>query len=716
MDLELQDALHLDLETRSIINLRVSGPWTYGEHWSTSVWVACFARGDAEPEHWYPGMPLPLTIVQAVFDGVPWVAHNAGFERALLHTHLVPKHGWPSIPVKQWVCTASLAAAASLPRDLAGVARTLGCGEQKDMEGNTLIKKMMKPSRTRHVPCRLCGVPGCDHSDEFKLELDWYETADAIARGTDYCKQDVRAERAVGLRLPALSPVEREVWLMDQRANDRGVRLDLPMIRKSVVVVKDAMTLLNDKTSDLTIGPYTATQHGGKLTNAAKGLATTQVQKLRMWMAIEGMYIQDLSAQTIRDILMDTPALDAGIKMALELRQEAAKSSTAKLNAYLNRVCADEIMRDNLMYCAAHSGRWGGRGAQLQNLPSRFTIKGHEIAAGLAMIEAGWPAHMIRAFVGSPLEVISAALRGMVIARDGCEFVAADYNAIEARGTAWLFSAPGLLGVFARGEDPYLYQASKTYGIPLETMSPKTHARERASGKIQVLALGYGMGPDKYIATCWKERILVTREQAVRDVGAYREGNPEIRDGWHELDRAVFTAVAERDKPVAACNGKLQFLCRGSWLYMLLPSGRMLYYPQPKIEKRQMRWLDPETGKPAQKWCVTYLGNDAITHKWGRQMMYGGRTTENAVQAICRDRLAYSMLRLDAAGYPPVLSIHDEPIAEVPEGFGNQHDEWDEKEKVMRPCEFERIISQPFDWDRGFPVAAAGWRSKRLKK
>jgi DNA polymerase bacteriophage-type len=142
---ELQDALHLDYETRSTVNLRVAGPWVYGEHWSTQVWVACFARGDADVEAWHPGDPVPDTIFQAAWDGVPFVAHNVGFERAITATVMGPRHGWPILPIERWYCTAAMAAAQALPRDLESVAKLLGCANQKDMDGHRLMKTMMKP-------------------------------------------------------------------------------------------------------------------------------------------------------------------------------------------------------------------------------------------------------------------------------------------------------------------------------------------------------------------------------------------------------------------------------------------------------------------------------------------------------------------------------------------------------------------------------------------
>ncbi len=710
---ELKDALHLDYETRSTVNLPRTGPWVYAQHWSTQVWCACFARGDEEPEAWHPGDPVPETVARAARDGVPFIAHNVGFERAITAGIMAPVHGWPIIPLDRWYCTASMAAAMCLPRKLEDVARILGCLHQKDMEGHRLMLKMMRPSkRVKCVACRGKGVspaghdcPICETRGEF---LYWHDDTPAIARGTAYCAQDVRTERSVCERLRALSPSERQVWLLDQTINERGVRVDIPTVNKALVIAKKATVELNQETQLLT---------GGVLTEEGEvvgGVVTSQVKKLRIWLATEGLNVKDLRKETVEGLLKSAN-LDDLVTQALELRQEAAKTSTAKLNAYLLRTCADGRMRDNLMYHGAGTGRWSGRGAQLQNLPSRYLLKKWQIEIALEMIAEGWSGEDLRRWIDTPLEVLSACLRGMIVASPGHIIYACDYNAIEARGTAWLADARALLGVFARGEDPYLFQAAGIYShVDLSGVDwsdekcvdevKKCYARERQLGKIAVLGLGYQMGWEKFQATCAKDRILITDDEAKEVVFAYRKvSNPEVPQLWREMQDAAIEAVRNPHEPVEAAGGLIHFLKEGPWLYMRLPSGRLLSYAQPVVEKRELPWIDEETMRPAMGWGVSFMGVNSLTHKWSKQYAYGGKWVENAVQGLSRDLLASAMLRLEDAGYSMIVSVHDEAVSEVPEGFGSDR-------------EYEAIMCNSPAWAAGMPVKAEAWHGRRYRK
>lgn len=687
--MKLEDAVHLDYETRSRIDLRVAGPWVYGEDWSTQVWVACFARGDGPVEAWHPGDPVPDTIFQAAWDGVPFVAHNVGFERAITATIMGPRHGWPILPIERWYCTAAMAAAQALPRDLEGVANLLDCSEQKDMEGHRLMKTMMKPYKTTQARIAWkCTNSFCLHVEGDGVILHYRAGADRIERGTLYCAQDVLTERAVCKKLLPLSAKERRVWILDQKMNERGVMIDRPMVTRALDIVTKSMGEINAGMQDVT---------GMWLTKA------TQVQKLKWWLTFEGMTTADLRKDTIVDLLKSNN-LDTHVRHALELRQEAAKTSTSKLKAYLARACADSRMRDNVMYHGAATGRWAGRGAQLQNLPSRFVVTKEQINLAIDWITRGCNGDDIRMWMGSPLEVISACLKGMIIAPPGKELMASDYKSIEAVGTAWLAGAKNLLSVFKRGEDPYLYQASHIYKLALADMSKETHPFERQLGKVAVLGLGYQMGAEKFEATCFKERIIITSKEAKDAVDAYRQSNPEIPELWQELHDGAIDAVRNPEKIVWCANGRIAFLRTGTWLYMRLPSGRRLSYARPKIDNVECPWEDKNTGLLARRWAVTYWGKNSVTHQWCRQIGYGGRWTENAVQGLCACILREAMVRLDDAGYEMILSVHDEPVAEVYEGFGSV-------------AEFEQIMCASEPWAAGMPVSAdGGWRGKRYRK
>ena len=361
---------------------------------------------------------------------MPFVAHNVGFERIMFGKILGQRFGWPVPPLRQWWCTAAMAAALSLPRDLARAGEVLGLSVQKDADGAKVMRAMMRPYRTEKVPCWLCGAKSCGHPEQFRLNLFYREDPELLARGIEYRKRDVETERELCRHIRPLPPIEREVWLLDQLINERGVMIDLLAVRNAQKIVAEAMQELNDRAAELT-GGYLA----------------SQVQKLKWWCNFERVNLSDLRRETVRDLLLDDDTLDENVRKALELRQEAAKTSTAKLNAFGRRACADGRMRDNLMYHGAGMGRWSGRGAQLQNLPSRFMLTKEQRVLGAELIRQGVSTEDIRWSVfGSPLEVVSASLRGMIIAGPGKEFTVRDFNAIEARGTAWLAAAGSKAG------------------------------------------------------------------------------------------------------------------------------------------------------------------------------------------------------------------------------------------------------------------------------
>jgi DNA polymerase len=478
--------------------------------------------------------------------------------------------------------------------------------------------------------------------------------------------------------LQPLSPVEREIWLLDQRINDRGITVDLPTVSNAKKIVEQQLSKLNGELHELT----------GGAVNAA-----TQIAKLTGWLKAEGVELPGTGDELGRhDIehLLAREDLPGASRRALEIRLEAAKTSTAKLDAYLSRTSADGRLRESLLYQgASRTGRWAGRGAQLQNLP-RGGIAHLEQA--LEFIGNGLPAEWLGLF-GPPLEVISACLRPMLTAAPGCDLISADYNAIEARGTAWLAGAERMLNIFRRGDDPYLDMAARIYGRPADTFNKIS--RERQLGKIAVLGLGYQMGAERFGHTCAAQGVVITAKEAETIKRIYRETNPEIVQLWRTLEAAAIRALQDPQRWVNVANGRIGFLKVESRLYLRLPSGRCLIYANPRYEQVETQF--------GPRWGLTFDGISSSTQRWEGQQLYGGKLTENAVQAICRDLLGATLLRLETAGYPVVLHVHDEIIAEVPEGTGDVE-------------EFERLMAEGPEWAVGFPIKAEGWRAKRFGK
>lgn len=288
----------------------------------------------------------------------------------------------------------------------------------------------------------------------------------------------------------------------------------------------------------------------------------------------------------------------------------------------------------------------------------------------------------------------------MFIAAPNHELIAADYNAVEARGLAWLAGASKMLGIFQNGECPYLHMASLIYHRPPQSFDPSS--RERKLGKKAILGLGYQMGLETFLEACEKEGIFIRPQEACDIVSVYRDANLEIPALWRELEDAAIEAVRNEGKPVQCAQGRIAFGKLRSWLYMRLPSGRLLAYNSPELRKQEKPWTGSDD-KPGQKWGVSFFGMDGDTHKWCRQDAYGGLWVQNATQGLCRDVLANAMLKVEASGYPVLLSVHDEIVSEVREGTGDV-------------AAFERIMCNPPDWAADLPLKAEGWRDRRYRK
>jgi DNA polymerase bacteriophage-type len=443
-----QQALHIDFETRSALDLKQVGLYVYAEHFSTDVWVACYAIGGGPVRAWHPGDPVPADLVEHVRSGRPLVAHNAAFERTIW-LRIMTSYGWPEPDFSQWHCTAAMAAAMALPRSLEDAAKIAGCSFQKDLEGRRLMLQIARPRAHIEIACRLCGTaPGqptqpdcaCHNDPTWRREFQWMDDQESVERGTAYCIRDVETERELLTRLRLLTPFEREVWLLDQRINDRGIAVDLPVARNASAIVEERTRKLNAEIGEVT---------GGAVRSA------TQIAKLIDFLKDRDVALpggeNDLGKEEV-EVLLGRNNLPSACRRALEIRLEAAKTSTSKLNAMNARTSADGRMRDNLLYQgASRTGRWSGHGLQAQNLP-RGGLKLVEEA--IEVIGMGWSEDDIACFLGPPLEVISGCLRGMLVAASGYDLMCADYNAIEARGSAWLANAEGLLDVFRREGDP----------------------------------------------------------------------------------------------------------------------------------------------------------------------------------------------------------------------------------------------------------------------
>ncbi len=473
---------------------------------------------------------------------------------------------------------------------------------------------------------------------------------------------------------------------MDQRINDRGIMLDRDLAT-SARAVADAVLAKAGK--DL-----------GEITEGAVQ-AVTQVGQLKAWMATRGFGVSSLSKKAVAEMLSDE-ALPLPIREALEVRVEAGKSSVGKIDTMLRAVCDDGMLRGLLLYWGAGTGRWAGRLVQPQNFPAR--------TAGLP----GWavddlfdhPEDFIAAVLrrdvkalemaGPPLEIIALLLRSMLRARPGHVLVAADYAAIEAVVIAWLCGEEWRLEVFRTHGKIYEASASMMFKIPLAEITKKHPARQK--GKAAELALGFEGGVNA-LKTMGALEMGLAESELPEIVRLWREASPNIKAGWGELNNAALGAVRSAGRVTECLSGRVRFKAAGGWLWLKLPSGRRLAYCQPKIVSKPAPWDKSRTLEGLEAWSV-----NSKTRKWSKRSLYGGLLMENVVQATARDIMADAMLRAEAGGvYMPLLSVHDEIVAEAPEGRADLK-------------EFERLLCDLPAWAAGCPIRADGYIGERYKK
>ena len=702
----MSSVLSLDVESRSAADLRKTGAYRYFEDSSADVVCAAWCIDDGPVQIWARGQTCPPALADHIRGGGRVAAHNATFEYWALKLVLGPKHGWPVPKIEQMVDTMAQAAAMSIPQSLDGAAQALAMEQQKDKDGMRLIRKFSIPRKAKkgEIPGRLYWNDPKDHPEDF----------DAFVR---YCAQDVEVERAIRKKLVPLSDYEQSVWELTLRMNDRGAHLDMALVDALQRIAEQAKARLDKEMLQATGGAVSA---------------CSQVAALTRWLQAQGVDADKLNKNAIEDLL--SSELPEQARRAVELRKEAAKTSTAKLDAMQAAVCRDDRARGLHLYHGAGTGRWSGRLIQTQNMPrGTGTVKDPESAVDDMLTgDARW----IEMIYGQPMSAVSDMLRSCITASPGNRLLAADYSAIEGRVTAWMAGEEWKLEAFRAadaGTGPGIYEltASEILNVLVRTI---TKAQRQAYGKVPELALGFQGGVLAFFAMAsvygvdmaeaypalkatadveiWeraRERYAecLERNDSGTDVMSFeawqasevtkviwRNKHPRTVELWRGLEDAAREAV--QNPGHIATYGKISYIVRRGFLWCRLPSGRCLAYGSPRIEDRKTPW-------GATKPSVTALGVDSVTKRWSRFALYGGLLTENAVQAVARDLMAHGMLTAEEAGYPMVMTVHDEGVADVPVGQGTL-------------AEFERLLCDLPTWAAGLPVVASGWEGLRYRK
>lgn len=645
--------LSIDLETFSSVDIRKSGLYKYVQ--SPDFQILLFAYSfDNEPVRIIDlaqGELLPPEIITALQDpNVIKHAYNAPFEWYCLNKFY-------NSSLEQWRCTMLHGLYCGYTAGLAATAVALGLPEDKRKMGigTSLI-------RTFCVPCKPTASNGQRTRTYPHHEPDKWKLF------KDYCIQDVVTEMEVEKRLSAFPVPEQEqkLWELDQQINAYGVAVDRELVDGALycdeIVTGELMT--------------EAVQLSG-LDNPKS------VQQLSKWLAEEiGEEVDNLRKDTVKKLIKSTD--EGAARRVLEIRQELSKTSVKKYVAMKEAVCSDGRIRGLLQFYGANrTGRWAGRLVQVQNLPrnylktlshARDCVKGKKVDA-------------LKLIYGNVPDTLSQLIRTAFIPSPGHVFLVADFSAIEARVIAWLAGEQWRLDVFATHGKIYEASASQMFGVPIESIDKGSDLRQK--GKVAELALGYQGGPGALISMGALDQGL-TEVELPEIVHRWRSSNKRIVDLWFGLENAALD-VMRTGQPVGIKGLILaresEYKNQQDFLTITLPSGRKLFYARPFLNVN-------EKGRES----LHYHGVNQKTRKWEVVPTYGGKLVENVVQAIARDCLAESLMRLKNAEYQTVMHIHDEAVLDVPENIADL-------EKVTE------IMGQPINWAAGLPLRADGFQT-----
>lgn len=678
--------------------LPLVGAWCYAEHESTEVLCLHYRLPDGISALWVPGWPPPTALFHHITEGLPVRAHNASFEYAIWENVCRKKHGWPPLPLEQLDDSAAQARAWALPGSLESAALVLGLAEQKDAAGAATMRKLSVPRRPTKN----------DKSPWHTLESD----PDGYLRLYSYCAQDTATQRAVAGACPPVP--EPALFRLDQQINQRGVAVDTGLAVACQQIITQAARRYTEEIRDITRGAISG---------------PGQVQAIGEYLRAGGTYIESLDAEAVADAL-SRPTLPPEHRRILEIRAAMSSASVKKLPALLHQTARDGRIRNLFTYCGAgRTRRWSGSNLQPQNLPSagpetvrcqvcgtvrwagryccggpaaplEWGIEAMEAAIGdlqtgdLAYVQGRW---------GDALTAIAGCLRGMLIAGPGLDLICSDFSAIEAVVLAALAREDWRLEVFRTHGKIYEMSASKITGIPFEEFTRhkretgQHHPMRKKVGKVAELASGY-----QGSVGAWKRfgaDEFMDDDEILRNVRAWREASPRVVELWYALERCAIGAV--QNPGTEYRHNDIRYVMRGGVLYCLLPSGGYLSYHRPRLEREETEY-GPRLKLSFWGWNTN--PENGPVNQWIESRTYGGRLAENLCQATARDWLACAMLRLDAAGYPIVLHVHDEVCAEVPQGWGSVED-------------FERVMGGAPAWGADWPIkAAGGWRGHRYRK
>lgn len=649
-----QTILHIDLETYSSEDIKSAGAYRYLASHDFEILLLAYAVDDRPVIviDFTKSEKIPSEFCTLMRDpNVLKVAHNAVFERKALE-----RYGF-NTEIPEWEDTAIMAARQGLPLSLAGVSEALNLGEKaKKSTGKALIKKFCCPRKPTKNDARTRVMPSDSPEEWTQFKI--------------YNKYDVEAEREIYNLLNKYSTpeCERRWWILDQQINDRGIKLDTDMARHIIQVDSKSKEFMLNRIKELT-----------GLNNPNSGA------QLKKWIKSQtGEEVKSLTKDTIPQLIKNAESPE--LKEVLTLKAMVSKSSVTKYQAMLKCVCPDGRAHGLFQYYGANrTGRWAGRLIQLQNLPRNYIEPLDEVREQAKTLEY----EDLELMYGNVPDVLSQLIRTALIADEGKTFCVADFSAIEARVIAWLSNEEWKLEVFRTHGKIYEASAAMMFNVPIEQVTKGSDLR--AKGKISELALGYGGGVPAMRAMGGDK--LEQSDAELQDIiRLWRKKNSGITGMWAGFEKAAKRAI-KTHKLVRTPYKGIAFQANRECLKVKLPSGRCLTYREPGF-------------------CLNRFGNESIkfmgkdsTGKWAEIETYGGKLTENIVQAVARDLLADAMCTLDRNGFEIVMHVHDENIAPVPIAEAEQ--------RLEQMC---ALMGQTPDWAKGLPLNADGYITPFYKK
>lgn len=684
----------IDFETRSYADLKKVGAWVYSEDPTTDIICVCYGIEDRAIKSWWPHcdydedqqwpehalsdfVPMPFDLYDALASGMPVEAHNVAFEKSIWMNVLAPAYGWIVPDHMQWRDTMAVAAYYSLPQALDKLCRVLGF-EGKDPEGGRLISKYSK----LHLKTAKPEIPD---EDFFKF--------------VEYCKQDVEQEQDVSDFLGELPDEELEIFLVDQQINMRGLYLNQQSIDDALVIVEGEAKRLSEEFRKIT------------------GVNPGQHDKAKAWFQAHECPVENLQAKYIEEVLDGkhdfAPAGEA--RRALEVRKEFNKASTKKLAAMARNRGRDGRARFQTRYHGTGTGRSAGAGFQPLNMSRGFE---HIPPARLLKDLSFRNPRYLRAVYGDCMEAVGKATRHHIRAEQGKRLIAGDFVSVEAVVLACLAGESWKIEAFRNKDPVYELMACQIHKLGPEAIAlaredkesfKAQYPDERFDGKTGELAFGF-----QGALGAWRKFDSSDRhedEAIIQICKTWRESNPNIVQFWRDLDDASIRCVRHKEITHA---GPIEFECIGNWLSMRLPNGKRIWYWDPQLRLAMPAWHKPGVKESCTNGTCRCEPRRQLTYmsqkdgQWKRVYTYGGKLCENATQATAREILVAALRKVNRAGYLIILSVYDEIVAEVTNGFGSTEDF------------AELMLESPGQWayydGKPWPISVDVWEGPVYKK